>query len=472
MSKLTTAAGCVAATTFSILSAQAQDKSEKPNILVILADDAGYHDFGFQGSKEIPTPNIVLRAKNVVIFTDAHVSATVCSPSRAGLITGRYQQRFGHEANCPPHKMGMNIKEKTMGDSFKTLGYSTGIFGKWHLGDAPQFHPNKRGFDTFYGMSGGGRSYFYDPKSSDKPGHHDAYQFNGKQIKFDGYFTDELGDRCADFITENKAKPFYAFLSFNAPHTPMHAKKEDLEKFKDSPRRKLTAMIWAMDRAIGHVIKTLKDNGQYDNTLIYFLSDNGGTPTNQSCNWPLNGWKGNKFEGGSRVPFIMHWQGKIKPGQTFNGLTSSLDIHATSLVAAGGKLPKGEQALDGVNLMPYVTREKKGQPRQKLFFRKLNCAAMRDGDWKLIRIKNVIPALYNLKKDISEQNNVASQYPERVQNMLNEMGTWEEELTNPWWGEGQWPVWTRNYHMELINKNGKSLKTVERMNLPAKREGK
>ena len=441
---------------------------QQPNILLILADDAGYNDFGFQGSKEILTPNLDMIAKNGVRFTDAHVTATVCSPSRAGLITGRYQQRFGHEGNCPPAGKGMNVKEETMADTLRATGYRTALFGKWHLGDIPELHPNKRGFDTFYGMLGGGRNYFYSPKGSDRPGNHDAYLHNAKPTKFKGYFTDELGDRCMDFISEKSEKPFFAFLSFNAPHTPLHARKDDLETFKDSPRPKVTAMIWAMDRAIGSVIQKLKDNGQYDNTIIYFLSDNGGTPTNQGCNWPLNGWKGNEFEGGSRVPFLMQWPAKIKPGQVVDGMISSLDIHATSLAVAGGKFPK-VRPLDGVNLIPYVTGKKTGAPHKVLFARKLNCAAMREANWKLIRVDNVIPALYNLTDDIGEKSNVAKQYPERVQNMLNKMDKWEQGLVEPWWGEGSWEIWTRNYHIELINNKGKSVERVKHMSLPGTR---
>ena len=442
--------------------------AEQPNILLILADDAGYNDFGFQGSKEIPTPNIDAIAKNGVRFTDAHVTATVCSPSRAGIITGRYQQRFGHEGNCTPSGMGMNLKEKTIADTLRATGYRTGLFGKWHLGDTTESHPNQRGFDTFYGMVGGSRSYFYNTNASDRPGSQQAYQHNAKPAKFKGYFTDELGDRCIDFISEKNKKPFFAFLSFNAPHTPMHARKDDLEKFKDSPRPTLTAMIWAMDRAIGRVIKRLKENGQYDNTIIYFLSDNGGSYTNNGCNWPLNGWKGNEFEGGSRVPFIIQWPAKIKPGQVIDGMVSSLDLHATSLAAAGGKFPK-KRPLDGVNLIPYMLGEKTGAPHKILYARKMNCAALREGNWKLIRIDNVIPALYNLTDDIGEKNNIAKQYPERVQNMLNKMDKWEQGLVEPWSGEGQWEIWTRQFHIELINNTGMSLERVRKMSLPGTR---
>ncbi len=454
--------GTVAMTLAGQAMAESASSTAKPNILLILADDAGYYDFGCQGSKEIPTPNVDSIAANGVRFTDGHVSATVCSPSRAGLITGRHQQRFGHEGNCPPHHLGMNVKEKTMGDTLKALGYKTAIFGKWHLGNKKEYYPTNRGFDVFYGMREGSRSYFYSPKGNDKPGDPHGYEHNGKQIKFEGYFTDELGSRCVDFINENKEQPFFAFLAFNAPHTPMHAKKEHLQMFRDKPRPTLTSMIWSMDENIGRVIKALKKNGQYENTIIWFLSDNGGTPTNRSCNWPLNGYKGNKFEGGHRVPFLMQWPAKIKSGQTFNGLTSSLDIHATALIAAGGKLP-ANRPLDGVDLLPYVTGQKSGNPHQKLFFRKENCAGMRDGDWKLIRVRDINPALFNLGDDIGEKVNLAAKYPERVQNMLNDMDQWEQGLTKPWWSEGGWLKITRKIHLDILKGQGGAANTVKKM---------
>jgi len=443
---------------------------QQPNILVILADDAGYNDFGFQGSKEIPTPNLDKIAKNGVRFTDAHVTATVCSPSRAGLITGRYQQRFGHEGNCPPSSMGMNTKERTMADTLKASGYRTAALGKWHLGDKDEYYPTNRGFDYFYGFREGSRHYFYNDQQ-DRDGNPHAMEENGKRVKFDGYITDVLADKCIDFISQKSDKPFFTYLAFTAPHAPMDAKKEDIKRFKDTSRPVLTAMIWSMDQAIGRVMDALKKNGQYDNTIVFFLSDNGGTFVNQSCNWPLNGWKGNEFEGGFRVPFLLQWPAKVKGGQTFDGLSSSLDIHATALTAAGGKFPT-DRPLDGVDLIPYVTGAKSGNPHKTLFSRKLNCGAMREGDWKLIRVDNVLPALYNLKEDISEQNNMAKQYPERVQDMLEKMNDWEKNMTSPWWGEGNWEDITRKIHIELINGKGTSIKRVQRMNRPAGKPSK
>ncbi|MDX1639674.1 MAG: sulfatase-like hydrolase/transferase [Balneolaceae bacterium] len=419
---------------------------EKPNILIIMADDAGYHDFGFQGSGEMETPNLDRLAKNGVEFTDAHVTASVCSPSRAGLLTGRYQQRFGHEANSPPTDMGMDTSEVSLADALKKQGYTTGIFGKWHLGSAPKYHPNRRGFDTFYGLLAGSRSYFpagYDSTSSR------AMRYNRHYVGFDeGYLTDVLGDSTSAFIERNSSNPFFAFLSFTAVHTPMHAKEEDLNRFEGHPRPKLSAMTWAMDRAVGNVVTSLERSGQLDNTLIFFLSDNGGPPFNNSSNEPLKGWKGLEFEGGHRVPFIVHWMGELEGGSRFDGLTSSMDIYATSLAAAGVEVPT---RLDGVNLHPYLKREKQGNPHQKLYWRKEGKAAMRDGKWKLIRLRDYGYRLYNLDQNIGETVHFSESNPTQFEQMKADLQAWERQMTEPWWHERkEWRTVTWDIHKALM----------------------
>lgn len=333
-------------------------QTEKPNILVIVLDDAGYNDFGFMGSKDIQTPNIDNLAKNGVIFRDAHVSATVSGPSRAGILTGRYQQRSGYECNLGD-TLGLGLQESTIGDIFLENGYTTACIGKWHQGDAPEYHPNKRGFEFFYGFISGSRSYFYQPEKDDKPGSTHNLQLNGKQLSFDGYMTDLLADAASKYIKaqSKQQKPFMMYLAFNAVHTPMETTLEDLDRFKEHPRQKLAAMTWAVDRGIGNVIDALKETGEYENTLIFFLSDNGGAHNNQSSNYPLKGFKGNKFEGGHRVPFFMVYGNRIKG--YYEGLTSSLDIFATAIHAAGISEKTLKKPLDGVNLMPYVNGKKK-----------------------------------------------------------------------------------------------------------------
>ena len=432
----------------------------KPNILLIMADDLGYNDLGIQKSPEIITPHIDSIARNGIRFTDAYVTDSVCSPSRAGMITGRYQQRFGHECNCPPKHLGMNRQELTLGNLLKAQGYRTGIFGKWHLGDKDEFHPNNRGFDTFVGFREGSRSYWPN-KNRRKSDPHNVER-NMDEIEWKGYLTDFLGDECEKFVNQKSDKPFFAFLSYNAPHAPMHAKPEHLEMFKDSPRPKLRAMMHAMDLSIGKVIQGLKKSGKYDDTIIYFLSDNGGTTVNSSCNWPLKGYKGNRFEGGNRVPLFVQWPKMIKPGQVCKGLASSLDIAATSLIVAGGKLP-AERPLDGVDLMPYMTGEKGGNPHKTLFWRRGPDAAVRHGDWKYIYIKKHGSALYNLKDDLREKNNLVKSKTEVARTMKAKYLKWETEMVKPWWTDGDY--WTKansEINMQYIENRNHSMKKVEK----------
>lgn len=414
---------------------------EKPNVLVIMADDLGYHDLGFQGSEHIKTPHLDRLAAMGMRFTDGHVTASVCSPSRAGFITGRYQQRFGHEANCPPNGQGLDLNERTMGQAFQELGYRTAVFGKWHLGNRDDQYPTARGFDVFHGLREGSRSFWYDEKKSDKPGNPHAAESNGKQVKFEGHFSDWLGQKAIEFIDENKGQPFFAFLSFTAPHTPLQSKPEDMEAL-GLPKDNYAGLIYGMDRNIGEVFAALERNGQMDNTIIWFLSDNGGTAGKYS-NAPLAGKKGTKFEGGHRVPFVLYWKGRVPAGKDYNEMVSALDIMPTSLKAAGGSLEQ-ERPFDGVDLLPYILGKKDGVPHQQLYFRKLECAAIRDGHWKLFRIDGLPLALYNLEEDIGEQNDLAKQMPEKTERMLKKLENWETGLMEPIWGEGK--IWTKVRH--------------------------
>ncbi|WP_111709595.1 sulfatase-like hydrolase/transferase [Lutibacter citreus] len=427
---------------------------EKPNVIVILIDDAGYADFGFMGSVDLETPNIDKLAKNGVVLTDAHVSATVCAPSRAGLITGKYQQRFGFEANNTGYgdsgDIGLSDDVVTMADVFKTNGYKTIALGKWHLGKDKTDHPNQRGFDEFFGFETGSRSYF--PLES--PSKYNMLQHNGERVEFEGYMTDVLGDQSVKYIEENKDKPFFMYLAYNAVHTPMDAKAEHLEKYKNHQRKKLAAMTWSLDENIGKLQQKLQDLGLEENTLIYFLSDNGGAANNTSSGGVLKGWKGNKFEGGHRVPFIVSWPKEIKVGQKFNGLSSSLDIFTTSLAAA--KITKTDDlVLDGVNLLPYLKGEKKGNPHSKLFWRKLEEAGARVGDYKMVRLQNYGATLYNLKNDIGETTNIETSHSKEYKLLQNELINWESKMMNPLWGEERdWMDVTSHIHKRLMqNKN-------------------
>ena len=432
---------------FQLMNA-AEKAVQKPNVLVILIDDAGYADFGFNGSKEILTPNIDALSQQGVVLTDGHVAASVSSPSRAMLMTGRFGHRFGYECNLNSGKNGLPLTEQTMGDVFHENGYRTAAIGKWHLGKQPGMHPNDRGFDLFYGMLGGSREYFYNPKGSDKPGHERALQLNGKQVKFDGYFTDRLTDKAVEFI-EADEKPFFMYLAYNAVHNPMQATEEDLARFKGHPRQKLAAMTWALDRGVGRVVESLKKSGKFDNTLIFFLSDNGGARTNTSSNLPLKGFKGNKFEGGHRVPFFVVYNGEIKGGQHFDGLSSSLDIFKTSLDAAG--IQKTKHELDGISLLPYLKGEKQGDPHKVLYWRKMDTRAIREGDYKMILTRNVDTVLYNIREDIEEMHNLKDQEPKIYQRLAKKLEKWEKkECVDPLWIEEGWRETTNDFHRMLM----------------------
>ena len=426
---------------------------DKPNIIILLADDLGWADLGYQGSEDIRSPHIDKLANNGIRFTDGHVSASVCSPSRAGLMTGRYQQRFGHEANSPPPTDGMDLKQVTMADRLQKLGYRTGLIGKWHLGNQDEFYPTRRGFDYFYGLRSGSRSYFYHPKKDDKAGNAKAIEENGKQVKFDGYLTDVFGQKAIDFINAKDDKPFFLFHSFTAPHGPMHATEEDKALFasiKDTKRKSYAAMIWAMDRAIGQLVDSLKASGKFENTLIWFLSDNGGATGNASINLPLAGHKGIKFEGGTRVPFFAHWPRQFKKPKKFEPMMISLDIMATLLAAAGAK-DQDLKSLDGVNLIPFIHGEKATPPHKNLYWHKLWFSAMRNGPWKLIYVQDYGYALYNLEEDLSESNNLIQSEKKRSEQMIAQLKDWKAELEKPRWDEAQ--VWFRTHsknHIRII----------------------
>ena len=422
----------------------------KPNIIVIVTDDAGYVDFGFMGSVDLQTPEIDKLAESGVIFTDAHVSATVCAPSRAGLLTGQYQQRFGFEANGTGFgnsgDLGLDDNIETLAEVLKKNNYKTIAIGKWHLGGSVSDHPNNRGFDEFYGFIGGGRSYFPIKNPSKKL----MLQKNGSKVNFEGYLTDALGNFSVNSVEQNKDNPFFMYLAYNAVHTPMEAKEEHLEKFKDHPRQTLAAMTWSLDENIGKLRHKLDELNILDNTLIYFISDNGGAHNNSSNMGPLKGWKGNKFEGGHRVPFVISWTGKIPKNQKFDGLTSSLDIFSTSLAAA--KIDNTTNlSLDGVSLLPYLINKKQGNPHDKLFWRKLEEAGVRLDNHKLIRLKDFGYTMYDLDQDLGETQNLTKSNTLKLNKLIEELEQWETEISEPlWFEEKGWMDVTYNIHKQLM----------------------
>ncbi|CAM3504548.1 sulfatase [Zobellia roscoffensis] len=428
---------------FALINGWAQDK---PNIIFILSDDAGYADFGFQGSKDFQTPELDKLAKNGVRFTQAYVSAAVCGPSRAGLLTGKYQQKFGFEENNVPglmskngitgDDMGLPLDQKTMADYLKEQGYKTAVFGKWHQGNADRFHPTKRGFDEFYGFRGGARSYMPYGNENKLRRDEDRLERGFENYKeHDGYLTDELAEEANSFMDRNQKNPFFIYLAFNAVHTPMEAIEEDLKKVNglSGKRKTLAAMAIAMDRACGKVLDHIKELGLEKNTLIVFTNDNGGpSDSNESLNDPLSGTKANHLEGGIRVPFLMSWPGILKSNTVYENPVSTLDLLPTFVTAAGGDVSNVE-GLDGVDLLPYLKEKKAGIPHTTLYWKKENRGAVRHNDWKLVRFPDRPAELYNIKEDISEVNDLASAHPEKVRELYKMLFDWELTLERPLW---------------------------------------
>jgi arylsulfatase A-like enzyme len=410
----------------------------RPNVIVILVDDVGYGEFGFQGNTEIPTPNIDSIAKNGVRFTAGYVSGPYCSPTRAGLLTGRYQTRFGHEFNEGGATggrggFGLPVEETTIADRLRALGYATAAIGKWHLGRGPEFIATSRGFDEFFGTVAN-TPFFNPPNFIDTRKSQEV-----TPIKDDNFYTtDAYGQRAVDWIERNRDKPFFLYLPFNAQHAPLQAPAKYLNRFAsiaDEKRRTFAAMMSAMDDAVGRVLTKVREIGQQENTLIFFLSDNGG-PTQQttSQNGPLRGFKATTLEGGIRVPFAVQWQGKIPAGGTYDQPIIQLDILPTAVAAAGGTVDP-DWKLDGVDLAPYLTGEKDGTPHTTLFWRFGEQWAVRKGDFKLVasRIDGNQPKLFNLKTDIGETTDLSAQNPEKVRELESEWKAWNAEQKPPLW---------------------------------------
>lgn len=429
------------------LAAIAQPKTRRPNVIVILADDLGYADTSMHGSKDIKTPHIDSLAKNGIRCTSGYVSAPYCSPTRAGLLTGRYQQRFGHEFNPVAAKNGgrdgLPLDQRTIADYLRAAGYVTGLIGKWHLGEEAAQHPQSRGFSDFYGFLTGAHSYFEGNDPDKGP-----ILRGKKSAELKGYLTDVLAAEATQFIERNKEKPFFLYLAFNAVHTPMEAPEAALKEFsqvKDEKRRTYLAMTRKLDDAVGRVLAKLRELNLEEDTLVIFLSDNGGPTTkfapNGSLNFPLRGSKGDTWEGGIRVPFVVMWKGKLPAGKTYDHPVISLDILPTALAAAQAT-PKLAHALDGVNLLPHLEGKNAGPPHEALFWRFGSQMAIRKGDWVLVRpslgtreYENISKTalLFNVKEDLGQQNDRAAQEPERVRTMQAEWDRWNAGLVAPRW---------------------------------------
>jgi arylsulfatase A-like enzyme len=409
--------------------------ASKPNILLIVADDMGYADCSVQGCRDVATPHIDSLAKNGVRFTSGYVSGCVCSPSRVGIVTGRYQQRTGHDAN-PHGDFGLDLKETTFAQRMKAAGYVAGITGKWHLGELKEQMPLARGFDEFYGILPHGIAA--EKKGSGVP------VFRGwDKVETPPDHTVKFGEEAVGFIDRHKSEPWFLYLPFTAVHAPHVAPESYVKKFshiEDKGRRQLCAMISVMDDRIGTVLAKLRELKLDENTLVFFVSDNGGPNSRTVHNGPLRGGKWTVWEGGIRVPFLVQWKGGIAPGRVLDTPVIALDFLPTALAAAKVDLSLRERnSLDGVNLLPLLEGQTDTLAREALFWRFGVQYAVRQGDWKLTKAsRDMTPALFNLAADIGEKNDLAARQPEKVKQLQALWDTWNAQNIPPRWQDPRW----------------------------------
>ena len=426
----------------------AQNKS-KPNLIVIMADDLGYADVGFNGCKDIPTPNIDNIANEGIRFDEGYVTFPVCGPSRAGFLTGRYQDRFGFTTNpsIDPNNpiAGLPIEEETMAQVLKKANYNNAIIGKWHMGTNAVFHPLERGFDYFYGFLSGGHNYFPEKLTlnnlSEVKRKWQWYSTkiieNKAPVEIKEYLTDALSNAAVNFIDKQikDNQQFMLYLAYNAPHTPLQADEKYLSRFpniEDKKRKTYAAMVSALDDGVGRVLDALEKKGLDEDTIIVFLSDNGGARNNASDNGPLRGLKGDLFEGGVRVPFAIRWKGVIPEGNSYKNPVSSLDIMATIVAQTNVKI-NPERPLDGVDLIPFLTGKNNGAPHDYLFWRKWdqNAMAIRHGNYKLVANKKQdqeTPKLFDLSIDVSESKNLKSEKLKISKDLQKKWNNWNKDL--------------------------------------------
>lgn len=443
--------------------------AQKPNILMILADDMGYGDLGCMGSEVIKTPHIDSLATNGILCPQGYVPSSVCSPSRAGILTGRDPRRFGYEGNLNkpapgyptrPELLGLPTSEHTLGDHLKAAGYATALIGKWHQGMAEPFHPNARGFDHFLGMLNGSHGYFPTVDQN-------HLEENGNPLtEFPSpYLTDFFTDEALAWLKEKREQPWFLFASYNAPHTPMEATKEDLALYRhisNPKRRTYAAMMHALDRGVGRLLEHLQASGELENTLIVFFSDNGGATNNGSWNGPLAGRKGSLREGGVRVPFLFSWPARLPQGAVYSEAVSALDLLPTFLAAAEAEpLPlkpapsyedqrnrnRSNQTYgpyDGQNLLPFFQKKSEEKPAERLFFWRLQGqSAVLAGDRKLIKLSHRPAQLFAPAADPGERNDLATSEPEELAKLFRLLGDWESSLaTVPLWDSS--PFWSKD----------------------------
>lgn len=403
----------------------------KPNIVLFYLDDMGWAQPGAYGGKLAPTPNMDGIAANGVRFTNGYSSGCVCSPGRVGLMTGRYQARTGHDANPTREGRELLLSEKTMAQHLKPTGYTTGIVGKWHLGDtAPEFMPLARGFDFAMGTVGnlgeGKGPSFYRGSELVK-------DLEGAPVTSPVYAREACG-----FIDANKEKPFFLYLSFNAVHSPIVASPQWLEKFKHLDKRQqgYAALIGEADEAIGTVMTKLRDLKLEENALIFVISDNGGASP-EAEQMGLRGRKWFVWEGGIRVTWMAQWKGRVPGGRVVNDPVIQLDVLPTILAAAAAEKPNVE--LDGINLLPLLEGKTDKLAPRELYFRFGVQHAVRQGDWKLVKAsKDMEPMLVNLATDPGEQKDLSTENPTKKAELTALFDQWNADMQSPRWEDQRW----------------------------------
>jgi len=471
------------------LNSIVSDTSPKPNIIIIMADDLGKTDISLYGNPPIQTPNIDAIGLKGMTFTEAYITSPICAPSRAGMLTGRYQQRFGFEYQ--PHdrypknriemfvyknfiatgdwlvanqvefprfedvvKNGMPPSEIMLSEILQKAGYKTGIAGKWHLGSGEHAIPINRGFDYQYGFYEAYSLYMADTSDENivNQRHKDfsdpfiwgkgrtgncAIRRNDEVIDEKFYLTDRIAEEANQFIDRNKQEPFFLYVPFLAPHTPFQATKayyDKLEHIEDRNKRVYNAMIWQLDDAVGSIISHLEESGLMENTIVFFLSDNGGaTYTGATDNAPLKGGKFTNFEGGLNIPFMVRWDGHVTEGSRYDRSVISMDVFSTALELAGIPYTR-ERKLDGASLLPVFTDSVQEPIHNILCWRSGYNRAIRSGDWKLITDGlSGNHALHNVKEDKEERNKLYDSKPEIVKQLQSEHAQWESEMVSPAW---------------------------------------
>lgn len=428
----------------------AQQSSSRPNLLVVVADDLGYADIGLHGGCEVPTPHLDALGNSGVRCSAGYVTAPYCSPSRAGFLTGKSQTRFGHEFN--PHEgpeaiLGLPLNQRTLADVLQAAGYATSLIGKWHLGPDAAHHPMSRGFSEYFGFLSGAHNFRLQPEA--KPVFGRAYSSNSllrnrEPVQVPGFTTDIFTDEAIRFVNRHPQQPWFVFLSYNAVHTPLEISAAVAERIPasvtDPQRRGYLALLLGLDDAVGRLMQEIRT--QHPNTLVFFFSDNGGSGRkpffafNTAINQPLRGDKGQLWEGGIRVPYLVSWAGQLPAGTVYEAPVSTLDILPTACAVAGAELPDG---VEGVNLLPHLQGHHTAVPHDRLYWRFGPQRAVRADRWKLVDARDFQQKtqtgwqLYDLQSDPGETRNLADVQPQRVQELANAWEEWNTHNISPLW---------------------------------------